>query len=294
MSLLTPERVPVKVYRWDDAGAPALDKTAGCVMRIFKACLDTGYGSKSGAGWSTAFDDVGTTVLRPEFGMHIDFYLRLSADTGSQIVAQVYLNMSDANTGDLKLQLATPFKYKKGRDTSGKWILIATPRSFWFINESAWSGSASKNGAYFFSGDLSQSSVSRPVYLHHTGGAFDDGNYSTLTGIRDSSPDKGPNYYLKGRVLLDSTQDYVEVDVVSLFDSSTNATTETHAAPIVVIANKLLSRLPGIFTASSGAVDNNFDIKSIMSDAEAINMVVMGTGVRGASNFYLSTDYWSY
>ena len=36
MSLLTPERVPVKIYRWDDASAPLLNKTAGCMQNIFK------------------------------------------------------------------------------------------------------------------------------------------------------------------------------------------------------------------------------------------------------------------
>ena len=95
MSLLTPERVPVEVYRWDDVGAPALDKTAGCMMAIFKACLVTGYGGKTSAGWTTPFEDVGSSVLKPKNSALSNFYLKLSADTGSQMDVVVYQTMTD-------------------------------------------------------------------------------------------------------------------------------------------------------------------------------------------------------
>ena len=155
MSLLTPERVPVKVYRWDDEGAPVFDKTPNCMATIFKACLVTGYGDKEGAGWTMPFEDTsaGVKVLRPEIGPHTDFYLRLSEDAGTEMAAQVYLNMTDANTGDLKLQCNSAFKYG-GNNTSGKWILIASPRGFWFTNEHAYQTNVSlnKSGSFFYCG----------------------------------------------------------------------------------------------------------------------------------------------
>ena len=49
------ERVPVKVYRWDDAGAPKLTTDAGAFKTVLKACLVTGYGEaenhKEPLGW---------------------------------------------------------------------------------------------------------------------------------------------------------------------------------------------------------------------------------------------------
>lgn len=38
------QRVPVKVYRWDDEGAPQVESAAGSIKTILKACLVTGYG----------------------------------------------------------------------------------------------------------------------------------------------------------------------------------------------------------------------------------------------------------
>lgn len=49
------ERVPVKVYRWDDAGAPQVLPAEGDIKTILKACLVTGYGEnenrKEPLGW---------------------------------------------------------------------------------------------------------------------------------------------------------------------------------------------------------------------------------------------------
>lgn len=49
------------VYRSTDSGAPAwpttTEETPKFVMGVIKACLVTGYGSKSGAGWSVVYED---------------------------------------------------------------------------------------------------------------------------------------------------------------------------------------------------------------------------------------------
>jgi hypothetical protein len=43
------------IYKSNDASAPLL--TSGQAYTVLKQCLVTGYGSKSGAGWTLAFDD---------------------------------------------------------------------------------------------------------------------------------------------------------------------------------------------------------------------------------------------
>lgn len=62
------QRVPVKVYRWDDEGAPQVESAAGSIKTILKACLVTGYGEgnkrKDGLGWEMAFEKTQEACFR--------------------------------------------------------------------------------------------------------------------------------------------------------------------------------------------------------------------------------------
>lgn len=296
MSLLTPERVPVRVYRWDDADAPVLDRSAGCMAIIFKACLVTGYGAKESAGWSLAFEDTVSKVkaLRPEQGANIDFFLRLSADTGTQVVPQVYLNMTDANTGDLKLQCASPFKYGQGSQTN-KWLLIATSRGFWFFNEQRNAGDANKTGSYFFVGDLARSNTSdRPVYLQHTGGSFDNTFFSSVFGVYQGGIQKNSNTYLYGQLLLADTSTVITTDIRSLANGSKAETTGSYIADCCVIAGNDLYAVPAIYSPFSGPAHNNFDNLTIDTSAGTHQAAVFGTGATQNTNTYFTTDEWVY
>lgn len=64
MSLKKPIKCPVKYYSWQDAQAPQLSNVDGAIKTILKACLVTGYGTKSGAGWVSLFEDTYRIVLR--------------------------------------------------------------------------------------------------------------------------------------------------------------------------------------------------------------------------------------
>lgn len=286
MSLLTPERVPVKVYKWDDAGAPALDKTAGCVATIFKACLVTGYGTKEGAGWTMPFEEVsaGVKVLRPEASPHTDFYLRLSADTGTEVLAQIYLNMTDANTGDLKLQCDSPFRAAK-KSTAKEWLIVASTRGVWFFVDNG----TPKQGSYFFAGDLiDYGSVGRGVYLQHTGGSSDSGN------VYKDMLHNLPNYtngYVQGRLLY---QDSVtSANPVSFADAKTQKTIAVYATPLVLFVGKVMLGLPGIHAAMNGAALENLSQVTIANGSDVVNAVVFGAST-DASNFYITTDGWVY
>ena len=296
MSLLTPVKVPVKVYRWDDAGAPALDKTAGCMMTIFKACLITGYGTKEPAGWTMPFEDTtaGIKVLRPEVSANTDFFLRLSADTGTEMKSQVYLNMTDANTGDLKLECATEFCYAK-RNSTGKWLMIASPRGVWFFNDQRFNdGPANKTGAFFFAGDVHKTALTGDaVYLQHSGGTFKDGAGSDIFGrnIYDDIA-KTSGQYLKGKLLV-GADTVSTIDATSIADLLSTKTTIAHLAPLLIVSNGDLYILPGAYAPLSNATKNNFD--TIIASTDTLsNMIVHGTGGRNSSNLYIDTDAWSY
>lgn len=292
MSLLTPVKVPVKVYRWDDAGAPALDKTAGCMMTIFKACLVTGYGTKDAAGWTMPFEDMTAKVkvLRPEVGPHTDFYLRCSADNGSQMTAQVYLNMTAQNKGTLKLQCATPFKYGYTSE-SNQWVLVASPRGFWFF--SATSDSHQMGGHYFFVGDMmAMASGERPLYLQHTGGTASN-SYSSITGIGNDngSEDVSPGYYLMGKFLAPNGL-VSEHRPFAIFNGTTTTTSTIHLCNLMITQGDL-AIVPGLLVPSR--VDKkNLNVVSVATADHASSSLVFGSSSYATSNFYVLTTSWIY
>ncbi len=296
MSLLTPERVPVKVYKWDDADAPALNRTAGCMMTIFKACLVTGYGTKESAGWSLAFEDMsaGIKVLRPEISPHTDFYLRLSADNGTRTTSQIYLNMTDASTGDLKLECTYPFIYAFSKST-GKWWLIATARSVWFFCEQSSIGAADKTGGYFFCGDTSKPQGElRPVFLQHTGGGQSNGYYSNIFGWRDGVINKSVSAYNIGKLLYGSQNKVENKDIVALANGGDAITTNDIVSDSFIVAGGFLSVVPGLYVPLSGSKYGNFDKIDIIVGSEVQKVAVFGTGLFGNTNIYVRIDEWVY
>lgn len=300
MSLLTPVKVPVKVYKWDDAGAPALTKATNALATIFKACLVTGYGTgkdaSAGAGWTMPFEDTaaGVKVFRPGVGAERDFYLRCSANTTMQMTAQVYINMTDVNTGELKLQCADQFKHARGT-ISGKWILIASSRAFWFFCEQteATTIPLSLSGAYFFAGDV-YSQNNSAVYLQHTAGD----NYSAYSSILRSYLYKNVDptdktVYSPGKLLLsDGSVITVNAESITKWDGDKKILNTFVLAPLIINTANDMFVLPGIFTSGDGVTKQNFDTVSAASSAALINTVVFGTGSTVASNFYISTNFW--
>ncbi len=283
MSFINPEKVPVTVYKWDDEDAPRLDRSPNCVATIFKACLVTGYGNKQGAGWTMPYEDneAGVKVLRPAMSPEQDFYLRLSNDTGQEMTAQVYLNMTDVNTGELKLQCTTPFKYGYGKN-SGKWILIASGRSFWFLFEQIYQGEKmNKSGGYFFCGDTAKNPIgNKAIVLKHSGGRWSDGaGYDVLSTNNDGSTF---TYMLDEKQQISSS-----VVLESFFSSKTNKTDVVLFAPIYAYSNKQFYPLPAIYSNSAGAIKNNFEMHND-------KMVFALSSYQEETNFYFDIEYWTY
>lgn len=299
MSLLTPVKLPVKVYRWDDAGAPALDKTAGCLMAIFKACLVTGYGAKESAGWSMPFDNgVDNKVFRPPLGAGTNYYLRLGYDTGTEVKAYIYSNMTSATAGDFVMWPSQAFKYAKG-STSLKWLLVASPRGFVFFCGQNYKGLSTKTGAFFVVGDVSNSSGSGDgVYLNHTCGTGIDGDYASINGIRDGLfVGNNPTYYTKPLLWL-SNNTVIEIknQDKGLFDGVRKDTENLHTVQMMIFADKSIYLVPGLFFPSNGAARENLETLTINQSqyGAAQSATVHGTASNGESNLYICTDYWVY
>lgn len=196
MSLLTPIKVPVKVYRWDDAGAPALDKSAKCMLTIFKTCLVTGYGAKAGAGWVAPFEDAGSSVLKPNNSALSNFYLKLSADTGSRMDVVVHKTMTDINSGSISMAQPVPFVYSKS-SADKEWVLVASPHGFWFVCKTTNGG-----GTWFWVNALSSDSeTGGGIGLHYSGGTWQDGD-SAWGLIGKTVDDNGAS---RARVMIANT-----------------------------------------------------------------------------------------
>lgn len=64
MSIKNQVQYPVRYYSHLDTGAPQMTNADGIIKTILKACLVTGYGDKSAAGWTSAYEDAFRIVLR--------------------------------------------------------------------------------------------------------------------------------------------------------------------------------------------------------------------------------------
>ena len=291
MSLLTPVKVPVKVYRWDDAGAPALDKTAGCVATIFKACLVTGYGTKEPAGWTMPFEDTtaGIKVLRPEVGPHTDFYLRLSADTGKKMNAEIRENMTDANTGDLKISQDAAYSYAEDL-SSGKWVLIASPRGFAFFCESATRYGTkvlNRSGSYFIAGDIiGPTNEVRAVFMQHSVG---NSAYGDSAGIFKGYAGR----YLPAK-LFAGIKSAATIDWKSTFEGYGNTVTALHLFPVVGVINEAVYLLTGILAPSTTRNLSNYTIITNLGDGQGNRYMALGTSSFSDEFVFVNIDEWMY
>ena len=296
MALLSPETVPVRVYKWDDIGAPVFNKSTNALINIFKACLVTGYGTKPGAGWTAPYEASGIKVFRPQVSADTDFYLRCSANTTTQMTAQVYLNMTGVSAGNLKLQCAQPFKYARGT-TTNRWLLVASPRGLWFFCEQAYNlEGVGVSGSYFFAGDTMRDDVGlKSVFMQHTGGVYTDGDYSNIFGLRlgSTATRKDADVYVYG-ALLDSAGNVHTCDTESLFSGTVRRTTARVLAPLITVANNTIYRLPGVTVPSDGPALLNFDAQKIAMDGYISDIVTFNTGPSVAGNVCVSTNIWSY
>lgn len=291
MSFLTPERVPVEVYKWDDVDAPMLDKTAGCVATIFKACLITGYGSKSSAGWTMPFEDntAGIKVFRPALNARTDFYLRLTADNGSSIVPQIYTDMTDANTGNLRLQCSTAFTYG-GLNGANKWLMIASPYGVWFFynrytNETT--QLANQTGVFLHAGlTVSAANNDSALILMHTGGS----NVNYATGIARRKI-HASQFWTQPRSYKTAPSSAADLDVLTFFDGVTAHSNAVHTAGACYTQNEQLFKLSGGVTTSAPQTLSNMQI---LQDEVLGSCIAHGAATFEPEMWLIGTEYWEY
>lgn len=283
MSFLASERIPAKIFRSTDAGAPAFSiGYADCMINILKACLVTGYGAIEGAGWSEPFASAGgVVVLQPELSANTNYQLRLSNDNGKQLTAKVFVGMSDINTGNEKLKLDTDFKY--GFDGISSWCLIATSRGVFFTTDGASDlPEPNKRGVLFFCGDtLKGTNSPSGIFLAHsggTGGMIDRNRYPFWADNTEGSV--APKFY-------DATNGVVSNVLPSnIFTGSNNSTKSTVLNPFYFFLGGDYYRLPIYGSSRADSINND------MLDSPYGRYIVRGVALSAGYNILVGLDSW--
>lgn len=142
------QRVPVKVYRWDDEGAPQVESAAGSIKTILKACLVTGYGEgnkrKDGLGWEMAFEKTQEACFRSTHPKATKWWLGVDdskyGDRARYVDLCGLLEPTSAKAGKVKQKVINSsgfhnFIYKKNDNNRDKiqWVVVGNERAFTLI-----------------------------------------------------------------------------------------------------------------------------------------------------------------
>lgn len=151
------------VYKSTDSGAPVvIENSPGTALAAIRACLVTGYGSKSSAGWSEPFTGTNEAVFKNSVsdggtGCHV----RVS-DTSSAVYCTIEITAYSSMTSISAGSNPTPTRYifRNPRYSSGNpitWNIVATSKAFWvnfYAPAGGYPGAAGAGDAIsFFAGD---------------------------------------------------------------------------------------------------------------------------------------------
>lgn len=134
MSFLNPVSEPVLRFSSTDAGAPQINynaRVAGDIKTVLKACLVTGYGAKSSAGWSVANEvDHVAEFVSPSAVMS-DY--RLGIDDTSASSTTWYYQYQDARVNPSYNAPTKSFSFVDKLHANNGWQLLVTERGLVFI-----------------------------------------------------------------------------------------------------------------------------------------------------------------
>lgn len=139
------ERVPVRVYRWDDEGAPQVLPAEGDIKTILKACLVTGYGEnenrKEPLGWEILFENGNDACFRSKHDKSTKWALGVHGNVeygGCNVVA--LKNPVSAKKGEIEVAWESgrrKFAYANynglDRQSQIKWVVVGHERTFLLV-----------------------------------------------------------------------------------------------------------------------------------------------------------------
>lgn len=289
MSLLTPQKIPVTLYRSSDTGAPQLSKTTRSVGNIIKTCLVTGYGNKAGAGWTLKHEDLGTQtrVLGFNDGTPNSLFLRLQTEDANTMGVQLVNNVTDANVANVVIQCETRFKFFSSKLT-GEWAIIANEKGFWFFAQiSHTRGTPQETGVFLFAGVLA-GMRSDAFVIKHTSGSFADTDPDRF-GISNTSTDRGASA-LAG-VKFEGMTTFSAIPQ-SMWKGYGNSTPDNISTPLFFTGAADIYKMPVYSPSRSDFL--NFEMAGINTNMMNFCTSTIYPPENGRENAFIPIDYWEY
>ncbi|HBD03531.1 hypothetical protein [uncultured Psychrobacter sp.] len=286
MSLLTPERVPVKVYKWDDADAPVLDKSVGCIGTILKACLVTGYGTKESAGWTLTHEDTAskTKILGFDDMTGLPVSLRLKSEDANTMGVQLVKDVVSANDATVIIECETRFKFF-GSKLTGEWTVIASEKGFWFFAQILHQHApANETGVFLFAGTV-PGMLSSAFVIKHTGGTFADTDADRF-GVAYAGNGKDATTPAVAYRLDNGSK--IKDNFDTMWNSTDNKTPNPLVAPLYLYGAGDVYQMP--LLSPSRADYLNF--ANAGANVNAMNFCTSTQYIVARDNVYIPTDSW--
>lgn len=313
----------VRVYRHDDASAPAYTGQVGGLIAVLDACLVNGYGSKPSSGWAKAFSGTNLAAYRPPSGTR--GYLRV--DDSATLVSRVvgYMAMTDVSTGTDPFPTAAQVSggiYLQRSNTSDAtarpWVVIATDSRVYFIGYSdvtsiVANAAASGCMGQFFFGDIVSYKPGDAYHCALIGGAetnsTSSGRFGALATSFSSGTSVPSNYIARNHTQSGGSLQVGKASLGTYVPSAAPATTAPPypdvmsggipLAPIEVMepsASGLLTRgrLPGMWAPlvqMPGASGDTFDGAGELAGKAFLLLNVSSSSALGRAAFETS-DTW--
>lgn len=173
----------VRVYRWDDASAPVLNSLTTGLLPILKACLVTGYGSKTAAGWSNPYSAANAEAFANSPTGGSGYGIKVSNATGAQYARIEGFKTIDGSgvttepfptTAQVSGGLYSVFTTTSSDSTARPWMVVADQHRFYLwvgYNVVTGSGfSSTTSEPMMFAGDLLATNPADPYRFIVIGG----------------------------------------------------------------------------------------------------------------------------
>src|SRR5690349_16189318 len=140
----------VQIYRSTDSSAPVLTGQVGKLTDLLNACLVTGYGSKSAAGWTRAFNGTNQRTFRNSADDGTGYYVYVDdagpgAAGAREARARGYITQTALDTGTGQFPTSALLAIGTGAvvwrksntadSTARAWTLIADSTVFYLFVE---------------------------------------------------------------------------------------------------------------------------------------------------------------
>lgn len=301
MSFLNPVNEPVLRFKSTDAGAPQVNynaRVAGDVKAVLKACLVTGYGAKSSAGWSAVNEvDHVAEFVSPSAAMS-DY--RLGIDDTSTSSTTWYYQYQNVRADPSYSTPTKSFSLTNKTHADNGWQLLVTARGMIFI-ELVQHSIVNKISARITYWGALKSAV--PSVNGNNICFFNIGNNATMNipGYFYSSPlyvhtnlESHTNAWMTAATShMLSTNVYVlnasNVDLVSpIYLANNNKSLLIGELPPMLSA--IINNSNGLYSISEQTLDS----RTLLSVCAGFANSVLETSLSYARTFLIRTDYWEY